>query len=222
MKKNFITLVAILIALSARAQTETKTEPVNQETKQLQTIFGSTGKPGWWIGPEFGWSKIKPGLEDAFMGGFSGGIIIDHKFSVGLAGSWIIPSNELKYSGIHSTDEEYLYGGYGGLKMEYRLKPNNKIHVAFPLLIGGGSLGYSIYGPGNWPEDDYDYDDFGTDWDGFFVIEPGITLGFNLLKFMRLDAGLSYRYAPGVELPNTSSNMFNSLTTSISLKFGKF
>ena len=220
MKKNIITLVAIVIALATQAQTEQET--VNQEKEELQTIFKSTEPLGWWIAPEFGWSQIKPGDENAFTGGFSGGIIIDHKFSIGLGGSWLIPSNELKYSGINDTSSVYLNGGYGGLKLEYRLKPNNKIHVAFPLLIGGGGLGYSVYGPGNWPEDDYDYDN--TEWDGdaFFVIEPGVTVGLNLLKFMRLDAGLSYRYAPGVELPNTSSNLFNNLNAIISLKFGKF
>jgi len=59
-------------------------------------------------------------------------------------------------------------------------------------------------------------------WDSFFVIEPGVVLGINLLKFMRLDAGVSYRYAPGIQLPKTNSNLLNGFNTNISLKFGRF
>jgi len=39
---------------------------------------------------------------------------------------------------------------------------------------------------------------------------------------MRLDAGVSYRYAPGLELPDTDSNMLNGFNAIVSLKFGKF
>ena len=132
-------------------------------------------------------------------------------------------SQNLKYSGINDTADVYLYGGYGGLKLEYRLNPSKKINVAFPLIIGGGGAAYSTYGHDDWHkyEGDEDYD-YAYAWDSFFVIEPGVVLGINLLKFMRLDAGVSYRYAPGVELPNTSSSVFNSLNTTVSLKFGKF
>jgi hypothetical protein len=55
-----------------------------------------------------------------------------------------------------------------------------------------------------------------------FVTEPGVIIGVNLLKFMRLDAWVSYRFVPGIDLPETNSNLLNTFNCSISLKFGKF
>lgn len=216
-----MTLVAILIALATQAQTETKKDSANNEMKEMQTIFSNPGRLGWWVSPDFAWTKIDS--KDAFLGGISGGIIINHSLSVGLAGYGIMNSQNLKYTGINDTADVYLYGGYGGLKLEYRLNPSKKVNVGFPLLIGGGGAVYSTYGHDDWHnyEEDEDYD-YTYAWDSFFVIEPGVVLGINLLKFMRLDAGVSYRYAPGIELPKTDTNLLNGFNASISLKFGRF
>jgi hypothetical protein len=54
------------------------------------------------------------------------------------------------------------------------------------------------------------------------MIEPGVVLGINLLKFMRLDLGVSYRYAPGINLPETDSDLLNGFNATASLKFGRF
>ena len=63
---------------------------------------------------------------------------------------------------------------------------------------------------------------YNLDSDGFFVVEPGAALEINLLKFMRLDAGASYRYAAGLDLKSTSSSLLNNFNANISLVFGKF
>jgi hypothetical protein len=152
----------------------------------------------------------------------SGGIIINHSFSVGLAGYGIITSQSLKFSGIKDTTDLYLYGGYGGLKLEYRINPLKLINVAFPLLIGGGGVSYTTWGPQDISSYNSNYDYSSYAWDSFFVIEPGVLVGINLLKFMRLDAGISYRYAAGLKLPETSSTFFNGFNANISLKFGRF
>jgi len=47
-------------------------------------------------------------------------------------------------------------------------------------------------------------------------------MGVNLIKFMRLDAGVTYRFAPEIDLPQTSSVLLNSFNAVVSLKFGKF
>jgi hypothetical protein len=221
MKRTFIALLAILICAAAQAQTETKSVPDDKGTDEIQTLFSHTGPVGWWLSPDFAYTQIDG--RDAFLGGMSGGVILDHSFSVGLAGYGIMNSSSLKYSGINDTADVYLYGGYGGLKLEYRLIPNKIINIAFPLLIGGGGVAYSTWGMDDWNNyDHHDNYDYTYAWDSYFVIEPGVVVGLNLLKFMRLDAGVSYRYAPGIELPKTNSNILNSFNANISLKFGKF
>jgi hypothetical protein len=221
MKKFVAIFLLIIMCFAVQAQTNTKSDASYKENNEIQTLFSHSGPVGWWISPDFSYTQIDS--RDVFLGGMSGGVIIDHSFSVGLAGYGIMNSLNLKFTGINDTADVYLYGGYGGLKLEYRLFPKKMVNIAFPLLIGGGGVAYSFWGHDEWnnydPHEDFDYT---YAWDSFFVIEPGVVVGLNLLKFMRLDAGLSYRYAPGIELPNTNSNILNGFNASISLKFGKF
>lgn len=220
MKRNIFILIAVVSFINAQAQTS-KSDTANKETREIQTLFSNSGPIGWWISPDFAWTQFDS--RDAFLGGMSGGIIINHSFSIGLAGYGIITSQNLKYSGINDTADVYLYGGYGGLKLEYRLNPHKLINVAFPLLIGGGGAAYSTWGPDYWYNSNYDeHNDNNYIWDSFFVIEPGVVLGINLLRFMRLDTGVSYRFTQGLDLPETSSDLLNGFNINISLKFGRF
>jgi hypothetical protein len=58
--------------------------------------------------------------------------------------------------------------------------------------------------------------------DAFFVIEPSVRAEINILRFMRLNAGVSYRYTDNLQLVNTSTDMINNFTAMVGLKFGKF
>jgi hypothetical protein len=201
MKKLFIAIVCLLNGIFVLAQN--------------QTLFNNPKHIGWYVGPEFGYTKFDD--KDVFLSGISGGVIFNHSFSLGIGGYGITNSHNLQYSDIAPPDDLYLYGGYGGLKMEYRLNPSKVVHVSFPLLIGGGTLSYNRHN-----DMDYNYMEESYASDGFFVVEPGVMVGVNLIKFMRLDAGVTYRFAPDIDLPNTSSVLLNSFNAIVSLKFGKF
>jgi hypothetical protein len=220
MKNYIFTLFFILTLISAQAQTEITTPKVAKESEKIQTLFSSPVRVGWWISPDFGWTKLDS--RDALMSGMSGGVILNHTFSIGFAFYGIMNSQDFMYSGISSLEDLYLNAGYGGLKLEYRLHPLKKIHVAFPLLIGGGGVSYNTRSVNNMQNNDYFHNDLSYADDTYFVFEPGVEVGFNLLKFMRFDTGVSYRFASSVELPKTSSNLMNGFNMNFSLKFGKF
>ncbi len=219
MKKYFFAIAILISAIKINAQTEMTNDTVKKNGDQMQTVFGAPGKLGWWASPDFAWTQIDN--RDAFLCGLSGGVIINHSFSIGLAGYGIVNSQHLSYSGILDTADVYLYGGYGGLKLEYRMFPMKMVHLAFPLLIGGGGAVFSTWEPDDW-YDDYHEHLVAYSWDSYFVMEPGVVVGINMLKFMRLDIGASYRYAPGVNLPKTDSDMLTGLNLITSIKFGKF
>lgn len=221
MKNYIFTLLAAFTFSIVHAQTETKTTSASSEPEKMQTLFSNTGKLGWWISPDFGWTQIEN--KDAFLFGLSSGIIVKHSFSFGFAGCGIVNTHNLNYQGINDTADVYLYGGYGGFKMEYRINPLKMINVAFPFLIGGGGVSYSTWDPYDWHNSQNSYEDaYSYAWDSYFVIEPGVVIGINMTKFMRLDIGASYRYAPGVQLPRTSDNFLNGFNFISSLKFGSF
>ena len=218
MKKTIVTLFFGLILISTQAQTEVVPQQITKEPEKIQTLFISPVKVGWWLSPDFGWTRLDG--RDACMSGMSGGVILNHSVSIGLGFYGIMNTQNFSYPGISELEDLYLYAGYGGLKLEYRLQPLKKIHVAFPLLIGGGGVSYSTWG-NEWSSSDYHHD-FNFAEDTFFAFEPGVNVGFNLLKFMRFDTGVSYRFASAIELPQTSSSLMNSFNLNFSLKFGKF
>jgi hypothetical protein len=220
-RKIILSIFAMVITFAIQAQTETKEPKQKDGSDQIQTLFKHKGPVGWWVAPEFSYTMIEE--KNAYIGGISGGIIIDHNFSIGLAGSGIMTTNSLSFSGINDTADVYLYGGWGGLKLEYRINPLKPVNVAFPLLIGGGGAAYSTWGPNDWYNSNQQ-DPFNDAyiWDSYFVIEPGVVIGINLLKFMRLDAGISYKYVSGLNLMKTDKTMLNGFNANISLKFGRF
>jgi hypothetical protein len=221
MKKYILILMTILSSMIAIAQTETKSDSTGNDGEKMQTLFGNPGRLGWWVSPDFEWTQIDN--RDAFMIGLSGGIIVKHSFSIGLAGYGIVNSQSLNYSGIVDTADVYLYGGYGGLKLEYRLFPLDMVNVGFPVLIGGGGVAYSTWRVDEWHNGNEDDEDLvAYTWDSYFVIEPGVVFGINLLKFMRFDIGASYRFAPSIDLPKTDNNILTGFNLNSSLKFGSF
>lgn len=218
MKRLSILLACFIVAISLNAQQE------NTETSgEMQTIFGRTHQPhvGWFIGVDQGYTQFDS--RDIWTGGLNFGMTIDHNFSLGLAGHGWCNRDQTYYSDITDTAGAYLEGGYGGLLLEYTLFPKSVVHVTFPVLIGAGGASYvtSDEYP-QWDEDEWDYDHQVIDDDAFFVIEPGVRAEVNILKFMKLNAGVSYRYVDGLQLVNTSDDLLNNFNATVGLKFGKF
>jgi hypothetical protein len=156
------------------------------------------------------------------------GVTVDHWLSVGLAGYGIINSGNLEYDEMVYDDinktwqSANLYGGYGGLLVEFTVIPRSVVHVSFPVLIGGGGLTYMYR-----PEYVNQYDWSGlqsVDWDAFFVVQPGVKVEFNIVKFFRIGVGVSYRYTPDLDLQQdkTTNLIINQFNANLSLKFGKF
>lgn len=218
MKK--LLLVVLLLscqALPIRAQEDKGKGPVSGD-EDIRTLFKKSDKNhkvGFFIGPDLSYTRFRD--KDAFLGGLSGGVIIDHFFSVGLAACGIFNSGNLFYKALQDSTGAYLYGGYGGAKLEFRLLPKYPVHINFPVIIGGGGIVFNT-----WTYRKYDYEGVTIDWDTFFVVEPGVMVEVNLLRFMRAGLGVSYRYAPGLDLKNKDNDMLNTLSGNVSLKFGKF
>jgi hypothetical protein len=218
MKRFTILLAGFIVALSLQAQQDSQ-----KTSGEMQTIFGKSAEPsvGWFIGIDHSYTQFDE--RDVWMGGLNFGMIIDHRLSLGFAGHGWYKRDEMYYSGITDTAGAYLEGGYGGVLLEYTLFPNAPVHLTFPVLIGGGGATYvSDQEYLEWDEDEWDTEHLVVDNDIFFVIEPGVRAEVNLLKFMKLNAGVSYRYVPNLDLVNTSSDMMNNFNATVGLKFGKF
>ncbi len=57
---------------------------------------------------------------------------------------------------------------------------------------------------------------------GFFVVEPGATLDFNLTKWWRMSLGGGYRFARGVRSSASTVKELSGATAMASFSFGSF
>jgi len=127
--------------------------------------------------------------------------------------------NDISYRNQFDSQDLNLAGGYGGLLIEPVLAPFSPVHLAFPVIIGAGGVAYVNY---NWWEYSTYQNPVVTESDAFFVFEPGVELEFNVVRFMRIGIGASYRYTSKVHLFNVSNDVLNGFSGGFSLKFGKF
>jgi len=218
MKRLSLIFTLLITALFVNAQQES-----DKNNDDINTVFGKGGKTriGWFVGIDPGYTQFDG--RDVWLGGLSTGMIINSNFTIGLSGRGWTNRSGMYYPDVTDTAGAYLEGGYGGLLLEYTLFPKSVVHVTFPVLIGAGGASYITEKEyTEWDEDEWDDCHKNIDTDGFFVIEPGVRAEVNLLKFMRLNAGISYRYAGGVELINTPKDLMNNFTATVGLKFGKF
>jgi len=222
--KKWISVLMIFTSLMVFGQEE--------ETIEFKTIFGNDHSSGGYGAPELKLGPVNKEIS-LFVGG-RGGWIIGHKFVIGGAGYGLTTNNTFEYteslsaeSGgavADSTRSIKIDMGYGGLLLEYILKPKKAIHIAFPLIIGAGgtSLGVKTTeeipntNPSEWSA--YDF----VESSAFFVVEPGLSVELNMTKFFRLNLGGTYRFISGTNLERLSSSDLSDFTFNIALKFGAF
>jgi hypothetical protein len=210
MKKILILILGMAMTFPLFSQEKNQEEKSSKDDLQIKTIFGNKDHKGniqigYFVELNAGYTRF--GTKDVFLPGLNFGMILNHNWSIGLSGSFVANTNYLHFPDIYYDDysqqmlDARLGGGYGGLLLEYTLLPRSVVHVSFPLMIGGGYLGYY--------KDDFSYtsgynynhyDCETIDDDFFFVIEPGIKAEFNIIKKLRMGIGVSYRYTPDLEL----------------------
>lgn len=204
MKKAVITFTIMLISFSA----------ISQNNGEFKTIFNNQeSSHGGYGGLSVNYSQIDG--KDAFLVGARGAWLINHSIGIGLAGYGFINDIDA-YQGF-PENKLHLVGGYGGLLIEAIAFPQSSVHVSFPLLIGAGGITFTddIDWDCDWEHQDYDSD-------AFFVIEPGIELEFNIIRFMRISTGVYYRHTSNIELDGVDKDALNGFSTGITLKFGSF
>ncbi len=185
------------------------------DNKKINTL-------GLFISPEIGIGKINnisaPIAGGAFM------LLVNKKLGIGFAG---------QISGNPQNHKELLKLGYGGVKLEYTIKPNGKVHTSFPLIIGTvfankDNSPYQ-YGNSNRPKPaNYNYDSHPKN-NYFFMVQPGVNIEANLMKYIKIFAGVNYRLATNNKnMRNTNitdsiaAKQVSGITATIGLKFGLY
>ena len=245
--KNILPLIVAGVCLTASSfgQTATSTDSLKSSTEikkvdapkieKMKTLFSGMKKPvkpikylGISVGSEFQYGSLAG--EFTPMAGVSGTLHINKKWGLGLAGYRTL--RNFTPTAFNANSLLNLNVMYGGLKLEYTPNPNSAVHVSFPLLIGGGMArvdSASDYRNGFDGRDRNNRREFGgRDNTEFWVIQPGINIEANVIRFLKIYAEASYRLTPSVNtettavLPTPTANQLSGLNFSAGLKLGFF
>ncbi len=226
--KKAITLIicASLLIPVVRAQEENQDQNQNSSSSEtdysndeFKTLFGDRNvSHGGYGAFSMNYSQIDG--KDAMVMGARGAWVIDHGFALGFAGYGFINDYSFNPS-LAGGRNVNLAGGYGGLLMEPIIFAKFPVHLSIPILVGAGGIAYtSTFNP--YPYDYEDFDLFVEDATGYFLIEPGIELEINVVRFFRLAIGGYYRFTSNIQLYDTPQDVLNGWSAGVTLKFGKF
>ncbi len=170
---------------------------------------------GVYLGLNFALGEIND--KDSYMGGLKVAYVANQKFEVGFAGNFIY-SEQNVFNRQNGFNED-LIGGYGGLHLEPIFFSKSAVNLAFPILIGGGAVGYVNKDTIERDEDiDFAEDDVAL----LFVLEPGVSALFNINRYLQIEAGVKYRFSNKIDLFESPVNRINGFSAGIGIKVGVF
>lgn len=231
MKIKVLFVIMLGLAMVASSNIQAQNDEENEEFKTLFSNKDGHTEHGGYAAITLGYADMdnKPSLQ---VGGRIAWLI-NHQFAFGFVGKGFF--NDINKSTSDPANNYYLAGGYGGLLFQPIIYPKAPVHVSFPIIlaVGGVALNPSDRYKYHW---DYDYHyDYAYDSDVFLVFEPGIDVEFNLLRYLRMSAGVSYRFANNVDLVyeyktddkavNTTTvdpGVMNNFSFNLAIMFGWF
>ncbi|MBF0430623.1 MAG: hypothetical protein HQK83_05055 [Fibrobacteria bacterium] len=173
----------------------------DDSTAVYQEKFGFTG----YVEPMLKFTPVDQ--QFGMMAGLEAGIVLDWSFSVGIAGHSLIWPVE-----PNVAPEQQLVFNYGGLTLDWIIRPFEMVHGGFSVLIGAGYTAFS---------------DSGLSEEGFLVVEPEWFFTVNTCRFaqVQLGFGLRFIYHDDGWFPHDYVKDFtdlNQLVATLGVRFGKF
>jgi len=146
--------------------------------------------------------------DAAHVGGGKLGVILGKSLTIGAFGQ---SSGEIRPESETNLGSRYLDMRSAGGFIEYTLFPDKVVHFTFPLLIGAGEV-----------EWDTEMGSAGLSEENFLYVEPRALVEVNLHKYVKLNAGLGYRWVSDMAYGSLTEQDIRSLTGTIGLKIGLF
>lgn len=150
-------------------------------------------------------SKVKG--QTTVMTGGRGSATFNDRYTFGGAGWGMLHGVD-----VESTREgvyNFFKFGYGGLEFGYILYPGEKLRMGTNLLFAYGA-GFNETVPKS----------AGGDFKMFPVVEPSVYVQISLGKYLKLDAGITYRYATGTDFSYINKQDLRGFSIYIALLTG--
>lgn len=230
MKRIFL-LALSLWSLSINAQSDSTNLSIPKTTQTLaKVIKPKVKKIGLYVASDA--QFFASAGNSGFASGATGALIFNERFSVGLHGAM---SEAFTPTDLNNPALKLNYA-LAGAHMEYTFAPHRLVHVTFPLFVGAGSASidslrtYRYSGKGH--NDDWGGNRYNrNDYNSFFVVQPGLRLEMNVIRFVKVYIGANYRavigdnnvtYPVGASRTNVTNAQLSGISLSAGLKVGFF
>ena len=154
-----------------------------------------------------------------------GGWVFNRKLMVGLGAAAL--TNNIVVPDRFSSDPggrlSYMFA-QAGVVAEYIPNTDKKFHFVYHLFSGVGlatQYERSDY-MDDFFEDVFDDDDDDDGRNLFFVAEPGVQLEINVLKWLRIAPGITYRATIGGNGLGLRNSDLSNVSFNLAVKIGKF
>lgn len=211
MKKTITLIFVIVISNCLQAQKQESDDYIQFDDRK-NIVHGV------YLGFNLHYGRLNtPGTKGAVFGNFKLAYVANQKMEIGIGVTGFFNERNNNRPDLFNGDKIALIGGYAGIHLEPILFGKRFISVSFPLLVGGGALGYF----GNSFTDEYD-DIREEDLEEFFVVEPGINILYNFSRYTQFETGIRYRFTSKYDvLPYDEGNL-NGFSIGAGLKIGIF
>lgn len=154
--------------------------------------------------------------EATYLGGIKLAYVANRKFEVGFTAVGFFSNQNVP--SISPDNKDGLFGGYGGLHLEPIFFGQKKFNLSFPILIGTGGVSYIE----NYEDFDDDMEEELPDWDVAFVFEPGVSVLYNISRYVQFEVSAKYRMSSKIVMsPKTIDNL-NGFSAGAGIKIGVF
>ncbi len=199
---RYLCLISLIMVLIINSNTLYARElPVQESEKRFDIqmtsfAFGGTGV-----------LVSKVNNQMAVMTGGRGSATFNNRYTFGGAGWGMLKGVDVECheAGVYN----FFKFGYGGLEFGYIFYPGEKFRLGSNLLLAYGA-GFNETVPKS----------SGGDFKMFPVLEPSVYLQISLGKYLKLDAGVTYRYAAGSNFSYINNRDLRGISFYIALLTG--
>ena len=179
---------------------------------------------GLYVTPEYSYGQLRGSMTS--FGGASAMLVVNKKWAIGATAQMSLNDNFSPKAVSPLVVKSSLAGG----KIEYTPNPDGLVHISFPLMVGVGEASIDSIGTESGLEHDGKNDNgmLGDNnrqnGNAYVVVQPGIHLEANLMRYAKFYIGANYRlsFLSDNKTAFLPANTMQGLSLNAGLKLGLF
>lgn len=214
MKKVVFIIIIVCLATTFKTVAQDTTRTLFKLIKP-QTL-------GLYVEPEMSYGQLRGSMTG--FGGASAMLLLNKKWALGATAQMSLSDNFVPKAVSPLVVQSFLAGG----KIEYTPMPDALVHISFPLMVGVGEASADSLGTKGERNGRYHDNGFlGQNHDNsnaYVVVQPGIHLETNLMRFAKLYVGANYSlsFLTDNQTALLPANTMQGFSINAGLKLGLF